>query len=167
MAANKYLAMVAGKIKEVIASVTSTANGIVAMDATGRIDSSVLPVGIGAEVITAVASEALTAGDFVNIYNNAGALGARKADATTNSKPAHGFVLANVANAGTATIYVPSQINTAVTGLTIGSDYYLSTTPGTLTTTAPSGAGNIVQFIGRASKATEITFIDSDYVEIA
>ena len=167
MAAQKFLQNVSGKIKEVIGSVTSTANGIVAMDATGRIDSSVLPVGVGAEIITAVASEAIAAGAFINYYNNAGVLNVRNADATTNAKIANGFVLASVANAGTATIYLPSQTNNAVIGLTIGSDYFLSTTPGTATTTAPSASGNIVQQIGRADKATEIVFVPMSTIEIA
>lgn len=167
MAAQKFLANVAGKIKEVIASVTSTANAIVAMDATGRIDASVLPVGIGAEIVSAVASEALAAGDLVNLYNNAGVLTVRKADATTNAKPAHGFVLVSVSNAGTASIYLPGHLNTAVTGLTIGSDYYLSTTPGQITTTAPSATGNIVQPVGKADKTTELMFISLPTIEIA
>jgi hypothetical protein len=90
MAAQKFLQNVSGKIKEIFASVTSTPNAIVAMDATGRVDISVLPVGVGSETITAVASEAITAGAFVNYYSNAGVLNVRNADATTNAKPANG-----------------------------------------------------------------------------
>ena len=50
MAANKYLALVSGKIKEIFASVTGTANAIPAGDATGRLDISWLPIGVGSEV---------------------------------------------------------------------------------------------------------------------
>lgn len=167
MAAQKFVALVLGKLKEVYASVTSTPNAIVAMDASGRIDSSVLPVGVGAEVVSATASEALSAGNFVNIYDNGGTISCRKADATTNGKPADGFVLAAVSNGATATIYTAGNINTQVTGLTIGVDYYLSTTPGAITTTAPSTAGNIVQRVGRSTKTTEIAFNPYVYVELA
>ena len=167
MAAQKFLQNVSGKIKEVIAAVTSTANAIVAMDSTGRIDVSVLPVGVGAEVLTMVTSENLTAGDLVNIYSNAGVLTARKADATTNAKPAHGFVLASVTSPANATVYSPSQTNTAVTALTIGSEYFLSTTPGAVTTTPPNAAGNIVQRVGVADKTTEFVFVPYTTIEVA
>lgn len=167
MAAQKFLQLVSGKIKEVIAAVTSTANAIVAMDATGRIDVSILPVGVGAEVLTMVTSENLAAGDFVNIYNNSGTITARKADATTNAKIAHGFVLAGTTSPASATIYVDSQTNTQLTGLTLGIDYYLSTTPGGVTSTPPSTTGNIVQRLGLADKTTEIVFAPWSTIEIA
>ena len=167
MAAQKFLALVSGKIKEVFASVTGTANAIPAGDATGKLDISWLPVGVGAEVVTATASEALSAGNFVNIYDNGGVISCRKADATTNGKPAHGFVLGAVTSGTVATIYTAGNINTQQTGLTIGVDYYLGTAPGGITVTAPSASGNIVQPIGRASKTTEIPFNPTATVEIA
>lgn len=42
------------------------------LDATGRVDSSVLPVGIGADTAAIVASEILAAGDLINVWNNVG-----------------------------------------------------------------------------------------------
>lgn len=167
MAAKKYLALVAGKLKEVFGSVTGTADAIPAGDATGRLDVSWMPVGIGAETINGLASEALSAGNFVNIYNNAGVLGVRKADATTNGKPAHGFVIAAVASGASATVYQISQTNTQLTGLTPGSDYFLATTAGGVTLTPPSTAGNVVQFLGRASSATELVLSNIETVEIS
>lgn len=169
--ANKYIALITGKLKEVEALVTSAgatdAGKIPGLDASGRLDTSVMPVGVGASVIVAPASEALTAGDFVNLWNDAGTLKVRKADATTSAKPAHGFVLANVAAAASATVYLLGEINTAVSGLTVGSDYYLSTTPGGVTTSAPSASGNIVQFIGRATQATALPFLNVNTIEVA
>jgi hypothetical protein len=167
MAAQRFLNVVSGKLKQIVASATGTADAIPAGDSTGRLDISWMPVGVGAEVVVCASSENLTAGDFVNLYLNGGVITARKADATTNGKPAHGFVLAGVTSPANATVYFPSNTNTAVSGLTIGSDYYLSTTAGGITTTPPSSAGNIVQFIGRALLTTAIMFIDSDTVEIA
>lgn len=167
MAAQKFLQNVGGKIKEIIAAVTSTANAIVAMDSSGHLDMSVLPVGIGAEVLTMVTSENLSAGDLVNIYSNAGVLTARKADATTNAKQAHGFTLLSVTSPASATIYMPSTTNTATAGLTIGTEYYLSTTPGGVTSIAPSTTGNIVQRVGIADKTTEFVFVPYVSIEIA
>lgn len=172
MAAQKFLALVSGKIKEVFASATSTADAIIAADSSGKIDVSFLPTGVGAEVVIAPASENLVAGNFVNLYDNGGAINVRKADATTNAKQAHGFVLSNVTSPANATVFFESNTNTAVSGLTVGADYVLSkTTPGGLTEigtfSAAQAAGNIVQFIGRAQTATAINFINGDPVEVA
>lgn len=169
MAAQGFLALVANKWKEILASVTGTANAIPAGDTTGRLDISWMPVGVGQEVTTAIASEALTAGNFVNLYNNAGTLNVRKADATTNAKPAHGFVLANVSSSGTATIFRISNTNTALAGLTIGGEYYLSTTPGAVIISGSftPASGNIVQYLGIADSATSLVFENVDTIEKA
>lgn len=169
MAANKYIALITGKLQEVFATVISAgapnANQIPALDATGRLDISVMPVGVTPEVITVLTSEALAAGAFVNIYNNAGTLNARNADNTTNAKPAQGFVLTAFLNATNATIYVLAQSNTQLSGLTVGSDYYLGTVGG-VTTTAPSTTGNIVQFLGRAHSTTAMIFANETTIQV-
>lgn len=158
--ANKYLVPSGAGLGQVEFLVTSTgasdAGKGVATDATGRLDSSVMPVGIGADTSSIIASEALSAGNFVNIYNNAGIANARKADATTSGKEVHGFVLAAVASGASATVYF-NGTNTAVTGATPG-NVFLATTAGSFTSTAPSGAGNVVQYIGCAVSATAINF---------
>lgn len=171
MAGNKYLANSAGKRIEVAAKQSSVGAGdagkIIALDSAGLIDISMMPVGVAAETISAVSSENLAAGDFVNWYDNAGAITVRKADASNNTKPANGFVLANVVSPASATIYLISGKNTALSGLTIGVDYWLSTTPGLPTATAPSAAGNIVQELGRAVSATLLPFTKEEYYELA
>jgi len=128
---------------------------VVALDGSGRIDSTMMPVGIGADTATIQASEALSAGDLVNIHNSGGPR-VRKADATTAGREAHGFVLAAVANGANATVYFEGT-NTGVTGLTPGPQF-LSITPGIATATAPSAAGNIVQRVGVATAATALNF---------
>jgi hypothetical protein len=169
MAANKYVSLILGKYKEVIAAVTSTANAILAMDATGRIDISVLPVGVGAEVVVCPSKEALTAGDWVNFVLDGGVIKAQKADGTTNTKVSHGFVLANSLIAAPATVFLPSNINTAVAGLVIGDDYYLSTVAGGVTNVPLSAAGNLSQWIGKATAVDKLPFegSPSSAVEIA
>lgn len=169
--ADKYFFNNAGKLKEKEATVVSAGAGdageIVALNASGLLDVSVMPAGVGAEVIVRPSSENLTAGDFVNLYDNAGTVNVRKADATNNSKPAHGFVLAGVTSPANATVYLISGTNTGVTGLTLGVDYFLSTTPGGVTATAPSASGNIVQFLGRTALATSLPFMNTTYFELA
>ena len=129
---------------------------LAALDAAGRLDESMMPVGIGADTSSIATSENLAAGDLVNIYNDGGTAKARKADATTAGKEAHGFVLDAVTSPANATVYFEGP-NTSVTGLTPGVQY-LTTTAGTSSTTAPSGSGNIVQRVGFATSATNLNF---------
>lgn len=125
------------------------------LDSTGRFDVSMMPVGVVPETASITASEALSAGDYVNVWNSTGAK-VRKADATTAGKEAHGFVLAAVSNAATATVYFEGT-NTQVTGQTAG-PVYLSTTAGAGTTTPPTGSGNVQQRIGMAVSTTAVSF---------
>jgi hypothetical protein len=155
----KYIAQVAGKLTEVAGLAASAGAGdagkIPQLDGAGRIDNSMMPVGLGADTQAITTSEALAAGDFVNIWNSSGAK-ARKADASTAGKEAHGFVLAAFGSGAVATVYFEST-NTQVTGQTPGI-VFLSTTPGQATTTPPSTAGQVVQQIGLATSATSINF---------
>jgi hypothetical protein len=129
-----------------------SANKVPLLGASGTFDVTMLPTGVGPEVAVILASEALSAGDWVNVYNNTSVANVRKADGSTN-KRAHGFVLAAVSNGANATVYFDGN-NTACTGLTIGDQYLSATTPGKSTTTAPTGSGNIVQFLGTAFSTT-------------
>lgn len=127
---------------------------IPALDAAGKLDTSFMPTGIGADTAAITASEALAAGDYVNIWNNTGAK-VRKADASVVGKEAHGFVLAVVESAALATIYFEGT-NTQVTGQTPGPIFLSATIPGIGTSTAPSGSGNVVQRIGFAVSTTAV-----------
>src|SRR5512143_1765954 len=96
MAGDKYLYNNVGALTEKAAIQSSAGAGdagkIPALDAAGRLDNSMMPVGLGAETDVITTSEALSAGDFVNIWASTGTK-VRKADATTAGKEAHGFVL--------------------------------------------------------------------------
>lgn len=160
--ADKIIALNASGVLDstIVNSKTSSAGAgdsgkVVALDGAGKIDSTMMPVGVGADTAVIVTSEALAAGDFVNIWSSTGAK-ARKADATTSGKHAHGFVLAAVLSGGNATVYFEGT-NTAVTSATPG-DVFLSTTAGGFTSTAPSASGNVVQNIGFAISTTAINF---------
>lgn len=136
-----------------------------ALDGTGKLDSTFMPTGVGADTITATASEALSSGNFVNIYNNAGTPNCRKADATSAGKEANGFVLASVSSSATATIYLRGQ-NTGQTGLTAG-PAFLSSTAGNATGTAPSTSGNVVQRIGVIINSTTVDFTPGPPITLA
>jgi hypothetical protein len=131
-----------------------SAGKVVALDSAGRIDNTMLPVGLGPDTVTILTSEALSAGDWVNVHNVSGNARVRKADATVTGKEAMGFVLAGAGSGASATVYFEGT-NTAVTGQTPGL-VYLATTAGAGTTTAPSASANIVQAIGYAVSATAV-----------
>lgn len=169
MPGNKYISNSAGVLTEVAAVQSSAgasdANKIVALDSNGQLAVSMMPTGIAADTASVVTSEALSAGNLVNIYNVTGTATARKADATIAGKEAHGFVLAAVTSGGTASIYFEGN-NNQVSGLTPGKQY-LATTAGGSTVTAPSAAGNVVQSVGFATSATSMNFQSGTPVTLA
>jgi hypothetical protein len=114
------------------------------------------------------ASEDLAAGALVNLYTVSGVVTARNADGSVASggKKVSGFVLSAVASGGTAAVY-RTGLNTAVTGLTPGADYYLGISPGTLTMTAPSTSGQTQQYVGVAISATSIDVEPAPFIGIA
>jgi len=165
MPAKKFIRQVISggiaRLKEISGVVVSAGvandGDIVALDASGKLDVSVLPAGVGQNTIAVVASEALAANDLVNVYDNTGTPAVRKADATVEGKECNGFVKAGYASSASATVYLPGNIITGLSGLTAG-PRYLSTTPGLSTGTAPSASGNVAQRIGDAFTATTIAF---------
>lgn len=162
MAIQKFLSLAAGRITEVLAIITSAGAGdegkIPALDASGKLDASFMPAGIGSNTIAVVASEALAANDLVNFWNDTGIIKARKADGTSAGKEAHGFVKSAVASSATATVYTAGNAITGLTGLTPGARQYLSTIPGLRTETPLAASGNIHQLIGIAASDTTIAF---------
>ncbi|WP_462382331.1 hypothetical protein [Pseudomonas sp. Marseille-QA0892] len=173
MAAKSFIRLVGGKLRQIAATVVSTGAGnggdIVALDDTGKLDPSVMPTGIGANTNVGTASEALTAGSFVQFFTNAGALGVRKAD-NSNNRPADGYVTANVANGSQATVYPLDGTNSNLTGLTPGADYWLGTAGGVIavpldeTLPANQGTNKVSQYLGKAQSATALITTDSDAV---
>jgi len=166
----KYLTNNGGTITEVAATTTSAgaadAGKIPQFDASGRLDSSTMPVGLGADTQQVTASEALAAGDLVNIWNNASAFAARKADASTSGKRAHGFVLSTVASGAQATVYFEGT-DTGQTSVPPGELFLSATTPGKVTATAPSGSGQTVQRVGFGVSATAFNFQAGEPIVLA
>lgn len=153
--AKKYIELLNGKLanKEATVASAGAANSgeIVALDSTGKIDVSVLPVGVGPDVKLLETSEDLLAGQYVNIFDVSGTPKVRLADAS-NGRDAHGFVKEAYLSGATATVYFEGP-NDDLSALTVGGRCYLNTA-GTVTQ-SPRSTG-IHQFLGIAVTATEI-----------
>lgn len=157
--ANRYVSSIAGQLTEVEAKTTSAgvadAGKIIALNAQGDLDASMMPPGIVADVAPLPATENISAGDYVNIYDASGTASIRLADGSAVGKEAHGYVLDAVTSGNTGTVYFEGT-NNQVTGQTVGRVFLSATTPGKTTSTAPTAAGHIVQRLGVAYSATEI-----------
>jgi len=172
MAAKKYLAWISGRIKQVSSVVVSAGAGndgdLVALDSSGKLDTSVLPSGIGATTTAATASETLSAGNIVNIWDDTGTTKVRKADATAEGKEATGFVRAGFSSSATATIYLPGDVITGLSSLTPGARYYLNTTAGGITNDVSAFAsGNVSQCVGIALTTSTLAFNPEPPITIA
>lgn len=157
----------AGSFREVEATQTGGAGNedrIAALGPSGRLDISMMPTGIGADTENLIASESLAAGDFINLFDSAGAGNVRKADAT-NGLEAHGFVKQAAAAGAPAIVFFEGN-NDQVTGQTPGV-VFLSTSAGLATSTAPSATGQIVQRLGVATSATNINFERTNKITLA
>lgn len=106
---------------------------------------------IGAVFVTY--SEAVTYGQGVSLYNDAGTLKARLSNLTTSAKPVRGFCseVAGVASGATGLVLLTGKI-VGMTGLTPGALYYGSNTPGAYSTSA----GTVPQVVGYALSTTEL-----------
>jgi len=171
MAGNKYIELNPnGALQEVASKDVSTgapdAGDIVALDSAGKISQTMMPNGITPDLANVVSAEDLSAGDLVYIHDNAGTPNVSKADATTIGKEAIGYVLAAVTAPAPIDVYFENTIQGLV-GMTAGTTMYLATTAGAATPTAPTGAGNIVQRVGKAISATELSFEPAQPITVA
>jgi hypothetical protein len=167
----KYLVNNNGTITEVQATGTSAgaadAAKIPQLDGTGRLDSSMMPVGLGADTQQVQASEALAAGDLVNIFDGgAGVFRARKADASTTGKRAHGFVLQAYASAAQALVYFEGT-DTQQTAVPPGELFLSAATPGKVAAAAPTGSGQTVQRVGFGTSGTTFNFQAGEPITLA
>lgn len=165
--AQKFLARVSGKTKQIKATATSAGAGdagkIPALGSDGRLDESMMPPGIGANTQIIPTSESLSAGNFVNIWTDSGAVKVRLAD-NSNGRPADGYVLDAVASSASATVYPLDGTNSELSGLTPGAEYWLGTAGGVTATpldeTDDGNAGKVSQYLGKAKSATELITTD-------
>lgn len=168
--ADKYLKQASGRLAEVEGLQASAGAGdagkIPALDASGKLDASMMPTGIAADTASILASENLAAGDLVNVYSNSGTSNCRKADGTTTGKPADGFVLASVTSGANATVYFAGS-NSQVSGLTPGPAYLSGSTAGLTSHTPASGTGKTMQRVGTVIDATTLKFEPHTPIDLA
>ena len=160
---NKFLTLLTTGKQALVTAITNSAgtddaNKMVATGSDGKLNISLFPAGIDIQAENAIASEALAAGNWINIFEDAGVRKIRKADAASN-RPAHGFILEGIAS-GDPGVFYASGVNSQLSGLTPGATYFISAdTPGTVTATMPpTTTGNLIQFLGYASSATSLRF---------
>jgi hypothetical protein len=165
----KYIVQSSGYLKQQAALTTSAGAGdaqaIPALNSSGQLDITMMPTGVGADIVSVTASEALSAGAFVNLWNNSGTTNARNADGSTTGKFAQGFVLAAVSSSGTASVYL-TGLNTAVTGATPGPVFLSDSAVGSFTATAPTTSGHTSQYLGIAITATSIQFDPGPVIQL-
>jgi hypothetical protein len=119
----------------------------------------VLQVGLDAYtgVMEATALTDISVGQIINIFDIAGVAWARLADANSLVVPGQAFCNASVL-ANQIGHFSLSGIMPYFSGLIPGTIYYLSLVPGSLTTIAPVGAGQLEQELGVAINSTTIWF---------
>lgn len=159
---SKYLAIndVNGSPEErnAITASTGAPDGlkIVATNASGRFDESLMPLGVGADAQSATASEAIGAAKLVNFHEGAGGiLSIRLADAS-NGREAQAFTKSAIANGAVGLVFMEGQIE-GLTGLAIATRYYLGLA-GNVTDIPPTTSGHILQHIGNTLVADELNF---------
>ena len=167
--AQGFIDLVNGKLKRVLAIITSAGAGdsgkIPALGSDGKLHESFMPAGIGANVVVAVASEAIGAGKFVELFADSGTFKMRLAD-NSNGRAAWGYVRTAVEADASGTAYRLNTANAALSGLTIGEDYWLGTAGGVIS--APldpeTDTGKLSQYLGKASSATEL--VTAEYAPV-
>lgn len=162
MTTKKFLTVVSGTPTLTEAPSSSAgagdANKLIATNGSGLLDTTFLPPGVELQTVIVPTSETLTAGHFVNIFDDDGTVKARPADAS-NNRPAIGYVLQGATAPNNATVYLSGR-NTAVTGATVGPVFLSATVAGGFSSTAPAtpGANVILQRLGTAISTTSIVF---------
>lgn len=101
--------------------------------------------------VAGTAGAALTATQVAYLDTSSWKLGDASATASSTTPPI-GFVVSDTANGAAGTFRIAGRM-TGFSGLTPGSDYYISSsTPGAITATAPSNA----RYVGRADSISSL-----------
>jgi len=107
------------------------------------------------------ASEAITAGAPVNIWNDTGTVKVRNANAS-NGRAANGYVTMTYGTGDMVAVFLGGE-NPVLSGLTVG-DIYLGTSAGTYTSSVP-GTGNLVQKLGFAISSSNLAFMKEPAIQ--
>jgi hypothetical protein len=141
------------------------ADKAVVTDATGRIDMTFLPDGIGDDAVMYTASENLGSGDLINIWDDAGTFKVRKADAAVSGKVCQGFVKSSAVANSSVKVFFDGSIS-GLTGITSGTYFLSDTTPGRAVNSPPTDSGSIIQKVGFGLNSTTISFEAGQSIKI-
>lgn len=169
MSTLRFLSRISGVTKLLealtVSSGASDANKVVATGADGKLHTSLMPTGIGAQTVIAPATEAIAAGKFVNFHADGGVMKVRLAD-NSNARQADGYVREAATASASATVYPLDSTNAGLSSLTPGTRYYLGVAGGVID--APldpaTNVGKVCQCLGVAKSATEIVTDDLGFV---
>lgn len=133
---------------------------MIAQEINTKADNALALIAAGgladAFTIRAVASEALSKNDFVNVFYAGAANQVRKANAAIEARYATGFVVA-AANPGDTITVVLLGVNPVTTALN-GEVWLSDAVPGAFTTTPPSTSGSTLQSLGVAMPGAGVFF---------
>lgn len=106
------------------------------------------------------ATENISFGAMVNLADDgAGNISARNANATDGTKPCHAFCSTSTGiNAGDIGEVIVGRGLANIGSLTVGQNYWLSTTSALIQNGPPTAAGNIEQHVGVALSTTVLLF---------
>ncbi len=159
-----------GRPRQVAAVESSAGAGdegkIVALNASGKIDSTMMPADYDPEGLTQTmtASENIAAGDLVNIWDDAGTLKVRKADSATATKEADGFCDSAITSGASGSVHLGSgQMTKTAHGIGLSLEVFLSVTGGITATPPTSG---ILQHVGQVIDANTIKFTPGEVIEL-
>jgi hypothetical protein len=99
---------------------------IVGLNVDGKVDISMIPTAVGKVGCNFTLSEAITAGDWVNVFTDGTDYKVRLADITDSAKVCHGYATAT-GIAGDSVLIMFEGLNSylSTTGLVNGSSYFL------------------------------------------
>jgi hypothetical protein len=138
--------------------------GVVASD-TGGVSTITIPGG-SAVTKSFTATEAVNAGNAINVWWAGAQFEARLADASIVGREAVGYVLTGAALGASAIVFF-GGINTQLAGLNANETLFLSETAGVITATPPSSSGSIVQRLGKSLSDTEMIFEPAQPIKLA
>ena len=162
--ANKFLALDQfGDEVELLGLETSggvaDAHKVVATGPDGRVDLSIMPSGFGSDIEPIISSEAISAGDWINVYDHVGTRTCRKASNLDNTKPVAGFAKASFASGAVVAVYLRGLNDQIPIGTfddaDAGKKAFLGVAGGT-TVAPPTATGNYLQALGPIVNVDEV-----------
>lgn len=117
----------------------------------------VLCSALNEKYVVGTAGENIAAGQLVYGYSSGGQLFIKLASASAGANEADFIATTAAASGEPVEVIAPINLYEGYTGLTPGAAYYLSTSPGSIVTTAPAGPA-ITQALGIATSSTSLLF---------